>query len=121
VLHNEQRLTLSRPHERIEFAVVPDDAGEVRYLCMNADTADFSVLEYTADITNVQLWSSHVKEAIIWKMASEFALGLRKDPEVAQWCLDHYKMELSAARAFERNFENQRAEPETESIAARNA
>lgn len=121
LLHNGTRLSLTRSEERLEYAVMTDDAGEARYLCSNASSSSFAALEYTANITNVSMWSTHIKEALIWKMAMELGAGLRKDPKVAQWCMDHYKNELSAARAFERNYENQRIEPTTESIAARNA
>jgi hypothetical protein len=122
LLHNDLRQSLTAPDSRLEFAVLPDDAGETRLLCTNAKvTDDFDVLEYTALVTSVPMWSSHFKDAVIWQLASELADGLQKSPQVSERCLQRADRALSKAVAFERNYESQRALPETESIRARNA
>lgn len=89
LLVGSQRISLTSPTGRIPFDVYANDAGDGQLLVTDyaADEADFTVLEYTALITTVSAWSQSFLNTVVYRLASELALAVRKDPALAQTML----------------------------------
>lgn len=102
--------------ERIEFQIEADDAGTGRVILTDQSEAE---LVYTMRHTAATVWPQTFCSALAWRLAIELALGLKKDPAMAERISTGYDRTILKAAATDAN-EAQRPPPATSpSLAAR--
>lgn len=86
-------------YARLEYAIMADDAGTGQLLCANVHENDIDGLLYVAHIPNVAAWPRHFVDAVVWRLASEIAHPLKKDTQLAEYCLRRFEASLDEASA----------------------
>jgi hypothetical protein len=102
--------------ERIEFKIEANDAGDGRVILTDQEDAE---LVYTMRHTAPTVWPETFASALAWRIAVELALGVKKDPAMAERITTGYDRTILKAAATDAN-EGQGPMPATTpSIAAR--
>lgn len=104
----------TRLEDLIPFAFGLDDAGKLIF--MDLDQASIA---YTAKVTNVAVFPVAFASALAWRIASELAMPLTKQPAIAAHAWDMYRSEVSVAEGNAANERRQDPPPDPEFIAAR--
>lgn len=81
---------------RIPYSIMEDEAGGGLVIVCNEPQA---VLEYTAAISNPQLFTPGFVDALGWALAAEIATPLSADPKLGQAAGQQYQVALSVAAA----------------------
>jgi hypothetical protein len=102
---------------RIEFEILPNDAGDGLVLCTDADADEF-VLKYVAQIDQVLVMPRKFVSALAWRLAEELARAVKQDKQLADYCAARCVAELDEAGADDLN-EEHALPPTTPSLAAR--
>ena len=129
LLDEDQRIGLMNADERVPFEIMSDDAGVWRILCCDVASDEFEVLEYVATPTStasndttgggINGWPRTFADAVIWRLAAELALAIKKDRQMYIGCMQSYMLSLSNARADQFNSKHPDPEPDPPSVAAR--
>jgi hypothetical protein len=119
LLDTDERLELLSVDSRHAFDVMTDDAGDGQVLCTNLDSDEFEVLEYTGLITNISKWSGQFVDAVIWLLASELALALPKNAQLANAMFGAYQQSIAIARADALNARQTDLELDAPSVTCR--
>lgn len=112
------------------FDIINDGTGTGTVLVTNVSPDDFSVAEYTALpglisaetgelVENPTLYSRKFVDVVVWLLAAELALGIKKDVGLADKMLAAGTQALSSAVAQRRNNIVPLPEPATPSVAIR--
>jgi hypothetical protein len=118
LLYEDTRHVLVPAECRIEHAIMANDAGDGWILCANFDSDEVDGFEYVAFIESPTAWTRHFVDAVVWRIAAELANAIKKDAEVANYCLRMYEAALDAAAAQAQNME-QSVQALTPSLVAR--
>jgi hypothetical protein len=113
----DTRYSQITPEQRIEWDRLPNDSGDGFLIATDLAAEDF-VLEYVAIITNVLLMPRLFVECLVWGMAAEFALALKRDEKLYLRMRSLYDAAVIDAFANSLNARHE-AEQTTPSIAAR--
>ncbi len=84
-----------------------------------ATNAEEVTLEYTLKIDNPELFDPVFVSALAWKLASNIAPALSRDPGIAGSCESQYQAEIMRARTLSMNEGNVRNDFESSYIAVR--
>lgn len=98
--------------------VINDDASDAQAILCDYPSV---LIEYTAKVTNLSLYSPSFVNAFAWAMASEIATPLSADPKYAQAANATYQRVLAEAGALACSENQQDEEGECDLSAARNA
>ena len=101
----------------VPYAVINDDANDAKAILCDYETA---VVEYTANITKVSLFSPAFANLFAWAISSEIATPLSADPKYAQAANATYARILAEAGALAYGESQQDTLPDGELLAARN-
>lgn len=102
--------------ERIEFRIEANDAGTGRVILTDQPDAE---LVYTMRHTATQVWPATFSSALGWRLAVELALGVKKDPAMAERILKGYEQTIMRAAGTDANEGQGPLPATTPSIAAR--
>lgn len=118
VLHSDVRYSLYAKENRIPFAVVPNDAGDGFLFACDYASGDIDALEYVMHFTNVAAMPAHFVNALVYRLAMELALGIKRDEGLHARMAQRYEAALSQAdaQAFSVGFDQ---DPPTPSESAR--
>jgi len=119
LLDEDQRIAQFNGDDRIPFEVVEDQSGEWRILCCDYSSSEFEVLEYTALNEYIPGWPRDFVEAVAWRLGAELALGLKKDLQLHQTCMQWFYASVSSATASQQNSRHPDPEPDPPSVAIR--
>jgi len=119
LLEDGIRIGIMTEDDKVVFETMIGDDDDARILVSDYDDDDFDALEYIFLNEYVPSWPSYFKEAVAWKLASELALGLKKDAQLAGSCLKMYDAMLARAKNSDAKFQQPDPELDTPSIAAR--
>lgn len=75
--------------------------------------------EYVARVTNSVLFDASFVEALAWRLASAFSLGVKNDPQFSQTCLQFYANALADAGKLNAGENNEDEAWESDFILAR--
>lgn len=102
---------------RSQFAVLPRPDKKSMMLASNQGTAGV-MLEYIALIDHVPAWPALFHDVVIWRLAAELAMPLKKSAAERARCMQGYAYALSQARAADSN-QKQSRRAQTPSLQAR--
>ncbi len=116
--------------DRTPFDLVSDYVGAGSVMVTDLAPDDFSVMEYTGLpggydgdtgelVENPRLYTRLFVNAIVFGLASDLALSLKKDMNLADRMLKYFEHAIGLARASVRNNIVDLPEPETPSVSAR--
>ncbi len=105
--------------ERQPHSIQVDNARAGKILCCNLESVDFDALEYIADVQHVPLFSGHFEDAVVWFLAAELALALKKSVNTGGEFQKAAKEAVDEAAVFEQNVGYQGPGPLTGSEMAR--
>lgn len=103
-----------RKEQRIPFKLATE--GGVRVLYTNQEDAE---IEYSARITDLNLWDSLAVSALAWLLASDIAMPLTTDSSKRDAALRGYFAALDKAGAASLRESEEGVEPDSEFIAGR--
>ena len=103
--------------QNIPFQVVENEPDNGKAIVTNLANAQSW---YTANITNLNMWSPDATSALAWLLASEIAGPLSAQPEYAKMAGDAYKQAILEAGALNLNEGNAYINKESEILDARN-
>ena len=99
-LHTQDtRIALVAPESRDAYEIALNEDGDGKLLFCDYAAADIQALEYTAQVTDVTLYSAAFCDAVSWRLAVELALALPKDERKAGAALQMYKQKILEAFA----------------------
>lgn len=113
------RIDLAPQAARPEWEIFPSPDGQSQYLACDLDEDDFDALEYIYEHTYVPGWTREFLNAVVWRMAVDLALSIKKDPVLSERMALAYEEYCSRAFARDQNNAQQSQEPTTPSVAAR--
>lgn len=87
---------VDRPSEKIEFVIESYDGGKA-LLCDD----DAPTLVYIRKEPDVSQWTAAFGSALAWKLAAEFASGLKKDTRLADYCAQRASTATHEAAALD--------------------
>lgn len=116
--------------DRQPFDIINDGNGTGTVMVTDVEADDFAVIEYTALpgvvssdtgelIENPTLYPRHFVDAVVWMLAAELALAIKKDVGLADKMLAAGAQAVSMAKSMRRNNVNDIPEPTTPSVAVR--
>lgn len=118
LLTQGERIDLTPENMKEEFDRVINDAGDGYMLCCNVD--DVEAFEYVAYIDNVLAWPALFLDAVVFRLAAELALDIRKDPQLAGQMMQLAMVAIDRAYAMARNARHKTPElPQTPLLASR--
>lgn len=118
-LYQNARFSQLPYRARLEFAVMPNEAGDGYLLCANVAETDFDAFEYVALIDYVPMMPRSFVDALVWRLAAELATGVKKDPKLNISCMQMYEHAVDEASAQTQNIGQDSAEAITPSLEAR--
>ncbi len=109
------------PEARIPFKIEADNGGHGPTVAGKVVLTDQDAAElvYTARVTTPALWSGAFVEALSWKLAAKFALGIQKKPAVALQMEQAFERALAIAAASQYRQSTEDRPPDSEFITAR--
>lgn len=119
ILYLDQRLSILPEDSRIEFEILPDDAGTGLLLCCDLESDDIDGLEYVAYLDHVPLWPPKFLDAVALRLSVELASAIKKDEAMAERQMQRYLKALDSASALSGNIGHSGPPPITPSRAAR--
>lgn len=102
---------------RIPYELQSNDAGDGQVFCTDVDLAEADGYEYTRLITVVAAYPRLFADALVWRLAVELALGIRKDRKLAQDLSRAF--DSAVARAFTSQLRGRQEDPEPEASSIR--
>lgn len=100
---------------RVPFKIVQNLSGEGRVIATDLPEA---YAWYTVSMLDPAFGDALFRDALAWRLAMEFALGLKADPRMAQAAGPAYTLALSKAIAKFSNEAGVEREPDVESVRA---
>lgn len=104
---------------RPDFEMMLNEGQDGFILCADLPASDFDALMYVSMTTHVAMFPRKFVDALVWGLAAELALALRKDPKLGDYCTRRYMVAMGMASAAAQNIRSDRADPITPSLAAR--
>lgn len=98
-----------------KFHIAESAAGKVLY----TDEGSPVVLEYTKLMTDPTYFDADFASALAWRLASEIALPLTRDPSAGSGAANNFQIELAIAAANAGNEQIPDEDPESEFIRLR--
>ena len=109
------------PEARIPFRLEGSASvagGRVDGLVLLTDQADAELI-YTARVIPPALFPQLFVDALAWRLAARFALGIQKKPAVAAQMEQRYEMALSVAIASQNRQSREDRPPDSEFVSVR--
>lgn len=119
ILWEDQRRTLTTSNGRNVYDLLRNDAGDGVILCCDLDTDDLATLEYVALVENVVSMPAQFVDALVWRLAAELALALRKDRALAAGCMQAFAESIARAGSNAMRARQEDPEPDPPSITVR--
>lgn len=85
------------------YAILPKDDGSGYLLFTDLDSTNLVAFDYQALVTNYGVVPRAFIEAVAWRLAEELALGVKKDPRLAEYCHGRFVNAKSDALAEAQN------------------
>jgi hypothetical protein len=103
-----------RDTQKIPFRIAND--ADVKVILCDWPDAE---LVYTAQVTDLNLWTNCARSALAYRLAAEIAMPMSVKPDIANSAMNGYYREKSIAAANTMNEGQPDAQPESEFIAIR--
>lgn len=104
-----------RPEWRHPFRILMATSGESRVIATDLPKA---WAHFTADITNPHFGDTLFQDALAWRIATEAALGLKADPNMASNAAEQYRLAISVAAAANQRENGADEMPDPEDVRA---
>lgn len=101
---------------QVEYSVVRSTDGQSRIVATHSENA---TAWYTADVEDPDQTDVTFQDALAWRVATELAIGLKAEPQVARWASDQYAIAVSTASALAHNEAGHGMNGLPENVAAR--
>ncbi len=111
------RLDLLQERQKEEWDKLINDAGDGYVLACNV--AEVDAFEYVTSVTNVAAWDATFLNAVVFRLAADLALDVKKDPQLAGQLMAAYGGTLDQAFAQAKNARQHTTKPTSPSVAAR--
>lgn len=104
--------------QKVPFELESLKVGDGTVLVTDLEDAS---LVYTKRVETVTLWPANFTSAMAWRLASELVYPLAKKAEIAEMAFKRSEYETARAIAQQANSQQEDADPETPSVAARSS
>lgn len=117
ILSQGVRLDLLQEKSKEEHDKLINDGGTGYMLACNVDEVE--AFEYVTLITSVGTWPAMFLDAVVWRLAAELALEIKKEPQLAAQMMQAYMASQATAFAMSSNARQNTQKPTSPIVAAR--